>query len=81
VDRQVFNTSTHAFDLADAIELSRTFGTLPPKVVVFGIVAKDVAIGVGLSPEVEARLPELVKEVLACVYRTASAASGYFACR
>lgn len=81
LDRQVFNTSTHAFGLADAIELSRTFGTLPPKVVVFGIVAMNVAMGVGLSPEVEASLPELVKEVLACVYKTPSAASGYFGSR
>jgi hydrogenase maturation protease len=81
LDGQIFNTSTHSFGLADAIELSRTLGTLPPKVVVFGIVAKNVAVGVGLSPEVEASLPELVKAVVACVYQTRSAASGYFSCR
>jgi len=63
LDRQVCNTSTHAFGLADVIELSRTLGTLPPKVLVFGIEAKDLTVGVGLSPEVEANLPELVKEV------------------
>jgi len=67
LDRQVFNTSTHAFGLADVIELSRTLGTLPPRVLVFGIEAKNLAVGVGLSPEVEASLPELVKEVMVCV--------------
>jgi hydrogenase maturation protease len=81
LDRQMFNTSTHSFGLADAVGLSRTLGTLPPEVVVFGIVAKNVAIGMGLSPEVEASLPQLVKEVFACVYQTLPAASGHFGCR
>ena len=67
LDRQVCNTSTHAFGLADVIELSRALGTLPPRVLVFGIEAKNLAVGVGLSREVEASLPELVKEVMACV--------------
>jgi hydrogenase maturation protease len=70
LDRQVFGTSTHSFGLADAIELSRTLGSLPPEVLVFGIVAKNLAVGVGLSPEVDVNLPELVKEVLACVLPT-----------
>ena len=72
LNRQLFNTSTHSFGLADTIELSRTLGTLPPNVFVFGIVAKNLAVGVGLSPEVEANLPELVKEVLACVLAKSS---------
>ena len=46
-------------------ELSRTLGTLPPKVLVFGIEARNLAVGVGLSPEVEVNLPVLVQEVLA----------------
>ena len=65
LDREAFNTSTHAFGLADALELSRTLGTLPPKVLVFGIEARNLAVGVGLSPEVEVNLPVLVQEVLA----------------
>jgi hydrogenase maturation protease len=81
LDRQIFNTSTHSLGLADAIELSRALATLPPKVVVFGIVARNVAIGVGLSPEVEASLPGLVQEVLAYIHQTPSAACGHFSCR
>jgi hypothetical protein len=49
------------------IELSRTLGSLPPEVLVFGIEAKNLTVGVGLSSEVEANLRELVKEVLVCV--------------
>jgi hydrogenase maturation protease len=64
LDQQVLNTSTHAFALADALELSRTLGTLPPEVLVFGIEAKNLAVGVGLSLEVEVNLPLLIKEIL-----------------
>jgi hydrogenase maturation protease len=64
LDRELFNTSTHAFGLADAVELSRLLGTLPQHVVVFGIEAGNLAMGVGLSPEVEVALPGLMNEVL-----------------
>ena len=67
LDRELFATSTHAFSLADAVELSRAMGTLPPDVLVFGIEAINLALGIGLSPEVEAALPGLVNEVLACI--------------
>jgi hydrogenase maturation protease len=65
LDRELFNTSTHAFGLADAVELSRTLGTLPRRVVVFGIEARNLSIGIDMSPEVEASLTGLLKEVLA----------------
>jgi hydrogenase maturation protease len=65
LDRELFNTSTHAFSLADAVELSRALGTLPRQVVVFGIEAGNVATGPGISAEIEAALPELMKEVIA----------------
>jgi hydrogenase maturation protease len=69
LDRELFNTSTHAFGLADAVELSRSLGTLPQHVLVFGIEAGNLALGVGLSPEVEVVLPRLMNEVLV-EYRT-----------
>src|SRR5215470_9912500 len=67
LDRELFSTSTHAFSLADAVELSRALGTLPPHVLVFGIEATNLALGIGLSAEVEAALPGLLNEVFACV--------------
>ena len=72
--REYFNSSTHALGLADAVELSRTLGTLPPRVYVFGVEAGNVSAGVGLSSKVERALPVLIKEVLACMKRHSCAA-------
>jgi hydrogenase maturation protease len=66
LNRQLFKSSTHALGLADAIELARTLGTLPPRVYVFGVEARDLSAGIGLSPEVESALPALLEEVLTC---------------
>jgi hypothetical protein len=52
--------------LADAVELSRTLGTLPAQVYVFGVEVRDLSAGVGLSPDVQRALPSLVEEVLTC---------------
>ncbi len=48
-----FNYSTHAFGLAEAIELARAMNQLPAKLVVYGVEGKNFASGVGLSREVE----------------------------
>jgi len=66
LNRELFRSSTHALGLADAVELSRTLGTLPPRVYVFGVEARDLSAGIGLSPEVESALPALLEEVLTC---------------
>ncbi len=49
--------STHAFSVAEAVELARSLGRLPARVIVYGIEGHDFAAGVGLSPEVEAAVP------------------------
>lgn len=72
LSRERFKSSTHALGLADAVELSRALGTLPPQVYVFGIEVRDVRAGVGLSPEVEQALPVLIRGVLACMKRFGS---------
>ena len=54
-------TSTHGFGLAEAIELSRTFDSLPALVRVFGIEATDFSAGEGLSPAVEEAVGEVVE--------------------
>jgi hydrogenase maturation protease len=56
--------STHAFGLGEAIELARSFGTLPPKVIVYGIEVADVTAGMGVSPEVEATIDHVVGAIL-----------------
>lgn len=44
--------SSHAFGVAEAVELARTMNELPPRIVVFGIEGKAFEMGIGLSPEV-----------------------------
>jgi hydrogenase maturation protease len=64
LDHSLFKGSTHALGLADVVELSRTLGTLPARVLVFGVEVRDVGFGVGLSPEVDGALQRLISEVL-----------------
>jgi hydrogenase maturation protease len=55
--------STHAFGVAQAIELARTLGNLPARLVVFGIEGKRFVAGLGLSPEVERAAQQAVEDV------------------
>lgn len=43
---------THAFGVADTVELARALGRLPPRVIGYGIEGRSFAAGCGLSPEV-----------------------------
>jgi hydrogenase maturation protease len=56
--------STHAFGVAEAVELARALGRLPARVVVFGIEGKDFSAGEELSPEVDSAVDEVVGLVL-----------------
>jgi hydrogenase maturation protease len=51
---EVLHCSTHAFGVAEAVELARALGTLPPRVIVFGIEGISFGHGEPLSPEVAA---------------------------
>lgn len=64
-----FNYSTHAFGLAEALEVARALGSLPPKVTVFAIEGHRFEAGDELSPpvvngvrEVAARISETLRE-------------------
>jgi len=67
LNRELFKSSTHALGLADTVELSRTLGTLPARVLVFGVEVRDLSAGVGLSSEVERALPALLEELVTCM--------------
>jgi len=64
IPQELFRYSTHAVSVAEAIELARALGQLPPKLLVYGIEGKDFRAGVGLSPEVEGSVAELTERVL-----------------
>jgi hydrogenase maturation protease len=56
--------SSHVLGLADALELARALDRVPPRVLVVGIEAADVAMGDGLSAAVAAALPRAADLVI-----------------
>jgi hydrogenase maturation protease len=60
-----FHYSTHAFGVAEAVEVGRALGQLPPRLVLYGIEGKVFDAGTGLSPEVEAAVAAVARQVLA----------------
>jgi hydrogenase maturation protease len=56
-------SSTHAFGVAEAIELARTLKQLPSSLVIYGIEGKNFTIGAGLSPEVKRALHDVVERI------------------
>lgn len=59
----IFVGSTHAFGVAEAVELARSLGILPPALVVVGIEVQRFTLGAPLSPGVAAALDRLVDRV------------------
>ena len=68
-----FHYSTHAFSVAEAVELARSLDQLPPHLLVYGIEGENFAAGAGLSPAVEQAVETVVErlaeEVRAAVAR------------
>ena len=64
IPTRFFHYSTHAFGVAEAVELARVLGQLPPRLIVYGIEGKTFEAGLGLSPEVEKAAQEVVERVL-----------------
>ncbi|HEX9131041.1 MAG TPA: hydrogenase maturation protease [Ktedonobacteraceae bacterium] len=63
IPAQLSFQSTHAFSVAEAIELARVLGQLPPSLIVYAIEGKNFSSGVGLSPEVEKAMRKVVEQV------------------
>lgn len=61
--RGFFQYSSHAFALAEAVELARALGELPPRLVVYGIEGADFGWGEGLSPAVLAAAAGVVERL------------------
>jgi hydrogenase maturation protease len=54
------HASTHSFGVSAAIGLARALGSLPRRLVVYGIEARHSCEGEGLSPQVGRAVDELV---------------------
>jgi hydrogenase maturation protease len=63
IPTKYFHYSTHAFGVAEAIELARALKQLPKNLIVYGIEGKCFEAGVGLSPEVEKAAQEVVEHI------------------
>lgn len=60
----LFPRSTHAVGVAEALELGRSLGVLPPKVIVYGVEAADMEMSHPLSPQVGHALNNVIKLIL-----------------
>lgn len=56
---------THGLGIPDAVALAEALGRAPGRLVVLAVEAGDLGLGLGLTPEVAAVLPELGRRVLA----------------
>ncbi len=56
-------TSTHAFGLAEAVEMARALGELPAQLLFFGIEAREFATGEAITAAVANAIPALVAEL------------------
>jgi hydrogenase maturation protease len=63
VPGRFFHYSTHAFSVAEAVELARALNQLPPRLIVYGIEGKNVDSRVGLCPEVKVAAEEVFRMV------------------
>ncbi|MGD2063396.1 MAG: hydrogenase maturation protease [Nitrospirota bacterium] len=62
---QMFARSTHAFGLAEAVELSRALGALPARLVIYGIELASTTVGSDPSPAVVAAVQVVVEAIAA----------------
>ena len=63
IPTKLFHYSTHAFGVAEAIELARALKQLPQNLIVYGIEGKLFEAGIGLSLEVEKAVEEVMMRV------------------
>ncbi len=59
-----FHYSTHAFSVAEAIELARAMRTLPQELLIYGIEGTDFSAGMNISHVVQESAKQVVKQIL-----------------
>lgn len=60
---QFFLHSSHAFSVAEAIELAREFRRLPESLVVYGVEGRDFGFGDALSPQLAEKMPQIIAHI------------------
>jgi hydrogenase maturation protease len=64
VPSSLFSCSTHAFSVAEAIELARALHELPAHLVAYGIEGENFGAGTGLSRPVQQAVNHVVESIL-----------------
>ncbi len=64
IPSDLFHYSTHAFSVAESIELAKVIGKLPERCLVFGIEGKNFCMGTTISPVVLEAAGNIVKMIL-----------------
>jgi len=59
-----FSYSTHAFSVAEAVEMARVLDQLPPRMIIYGIEGESFEFGTGLSPALESAVPQVAESIL-----------------
>ena len=57
-------TSSHAFGIAQTLELALALGRLPPRVVVYGVEGVSFAAGADVTPSVASAVPGVVAAIV-----------------
>ncbi len=65
---QFFSYSTHAFSVAEAVEMARVLGLLPPHFIIYGIEGENFAAGASISPSVEKAVHEVIRQISAEIH-------------
>lgn len=76
VYREPLPTSTHGFSLVAAIELARSIGALPERLLVYGIEGRRFEIGSEISPEVQSAVEKVVQQIVDEAHRADIVDSG-----
>jgi hydrogenase maturation protease len=64
VPTNFFNYSTHAFSVAEAVEMCRALDVLPPCLVIYGVEGAQFDAGAALSPQVESACSQVVGRIV-----------------
>jgi hydrogenase maturation protease len=63
IPAKFFNYSTHAFSLAEAVELARALNQLPERLTIYGIEGENFTAGLGLSTAVREAANKVVERI------------------
>ncbi|KAB2866517.1 MAG: hydrogenase maturation protease [Anaerolineae bacterium] len=62
---QFFSYSTHAFSVAEAVEMARVLGQLPTHFVIYGVEGENFTAGASITPSVEKAVHEVIRQISA----------------